>query len=178
MRSLIVRYGVIAGVVLAVLMFVPWLVYQPGPEWLKFGAALGYTLMALSLSAVYFAIRRDRLAHAGPYTFSRGLAVGTAVALMAGLVFGVATWLFFLTIGSDFLPMFWDHYMQSIAQSGLPPEEMARRREEMENMRGFFFNEAAQGAVMAATVFVIGVALSAISALVLRRRAAVPGAAA
>jgi len=50
------------------------------------------------------------------------------------------------------------------------PATVAAKVAEVESMRGFFFNFPLQGAVMGATVFLIGAVESLIGAAVVRRR--------
>jgi hypothetical protein len=85
-------------------------------------------------------------------------------------VFGLATWAMFAATADELVPMVTDYYANQIRASGAPPEEIARRLAEMERMRPMMANGPLQGAIMAATVFVIGVVLSLIAAAFLRRR--------
>ena len=62
-------------------------------------------------------------------------------------------------------------YVRGIQSSGAPADVVAGQLAEMERMKPLLFNRPLQGAVMFATVFLIGVAESAVGAWLVRRRA-------
>ena len=64
-----------------------------------------------------------------------------------------------------------DYYTLQAQQSGAAAEEIARQVQEIESMRPMFHNRPLQGAIMAATVFVIGVFQSLIWAALVARGA-------
>lgn len=161
------RYGLIGGVVLCVPMFGPMLLFGLQPEWMRLGEIIGYTSMVLCMSATWFAMRHEQQRR-GALGFSRLFGVGVGVSAVAGLLFGLVTMLFYALAG-DALPEALIEYYQAQARApGVSPEDSARQLAEIESMRPFFFNEALQGAVMFATVFVIGVVVSVVAALQLR----------
>lgn len=163
-------YGLVAGLVLCLPMFGPMLIFGVRPEWMKVGELVGYTAMVLCLSATWFAIRaEDR--RCGPLGFGRSLGIGVGVSAVAGICFGLATWLLFAAMGDALPDALMRYYLDQIASSGAGAEEIARRSAELESMRPMFYNRPLQGAVMAATVFVIGVAESLAAAWWFSRRA-------
>lgn len=94
---------------------------------------------------------------------------GIGVSLVAALVLGIATWLFYTWAG-DALPQAAYEFYLKRAQGN--PARVA----EIEAMREFFFNQPLQGAAMFATLFLIGLAESLVAAWWVTRRG--PGAAA
>ncbi len=163
----ILRYGLIGGAVLCLPMFGPMLLFGVQPEWMRLGEIIGYTSMVLCMSATWFAMRHEQQ-RCGDLGFSRLFGVGVGVSAVAGLLFGLVTTGFYALAG-DALPEALIEYYQAQARApGVSPEDSARQLAEIEAMRPFFFNEALQGAVMFATVFVIGVMVSVIAALQLR----------
>jgi len=169
MFNRVARYGLLAGLVLCLPMFGPYFIFGLQPEWMKIGEVVGYSAMLLCLSATFFAMRaeRDRGAAAG---FGRLLGVGVGVSLVAGLLFGVATWVFYSLVGDELPEALFEFYALQIRDSGAGAAEIARRMQEMEAMRPLLYNRPLQGAVMAATVFLIGVVESVPGAWWLTRR--------
>lgn len=171
MKAIVLKYGLLAGLAVDALMFGPIAVFGERPDWFRYGELFGYSAMVLTMTAAYFAIRHARAQQDGPFGFSRGLAIGVGVTAVASLLFGLATYAFYRVMGDGFPQRLWDHYVAEIRGSGADAAEIARQLAEMEQMRPLFFNYAFQAAVMFATLFLIGLAVSLVSAAVLRRRA-------
>lgn len=171
MNGLVLRYGLIAGIVVNVLMFGPIAVFGGRPDWYRYGEIFGYSAMVLTMTTTWFAMRREREQLGGTLSFSRGLGVGVGVAAVASLLFGLATWAFYWIMGDRFPQKMWDHYQEQIRNSGADAASIASQLAEMEQMRPLFFSYAFQAAVMFATLFLIGLAVSLVSAAILRRSA-------
>lgn len=171
MKSPILKYGLLAGVVVNVLMFGPIVVFGERPDWIRYGEIVGYSAMVLTMTLTYFAMRHERARLGGFLSFSRGLGVGTGVTAVASLLFGLATYAFYWIVGDRFPQKLWDHYVAQIQGSGADPASIARQLAEMEQMRPLFFSYAFQAALMFATLFLIGLAVSLVSAALLRRPA-------
>jgi len=159
--SISIRLGLLAGAVICVLMFAPILIVGPDPRWMEWGEVFGYTSMVLAMSATYFAMRSEQRL-SGPLSFGRAFRIGAAVSLVAAALFGIATWGFYVLMG-DALPQgLYDFY---VAKAAGDPSKLA----ELESMKMFLFNRPLQGAVMFATVFLIGVIESLIGAWLVGR---------
>jgi hypothetical protein len=165
----LLRYGTLAGVLISLMLFAPYFIFGARPEWMRLGEVVGYTSMILCMSATWFAMRREH-ERRGTLGYGAALAVGTGVSAIAGLLFGIATWVFYSLVGDALPEALIAFYAQQISDAGLPAAETARRMQELESMRPLFFNRPLQGAVMAATVFVIGAIESLGFAWVVSRR--------
>ena len=171
------RFGLIAGIVMGIVFFAPFFVFGASPGWMKVGQLVGYTTMVLCLTATWFAMRRER-ERLGGLGFGRALGVGVGVSAVAALLFGAATWVFYLIVGDELPRTIYEFYVANVRASGLPDDAIAAQLAELESMRALFFNYPLQAAIMAATVFVIGVVESLVGALVVSRRRSLPAAAA
>lgn len=168
--SLALRFGTIAALVLVLVMFGPYFLFGPRPDWMDAGQVIGYTAMVLCMTATYFAMRREQAQRAGTLGYGPAFAIGTAVAGVAGVLFGLATWLFF-EISGDALPQtLMDYYAAQIREGGGTPTEIAAGLSELEEMRPMLFNRPLQGAIMGATVFLVGLVESLIGAWFVRQR--------
>ncbi len=167
----IFRHGLVAGVLVSILLFAPYFIFGPRPDVMRWGEVIGYASMALCLSATWFAMRAEQRRRGGVLGWTRAFGIGVGVSAVAGVVFGLGTWAFYAWVG-DSLPEAMLAYYRTLAQeSGGSAEAIAAKLAELDAMRDFFFNRPLQAAVMFATVFVIGVAESAVGAwLVTRRR--------
>jgi hypothetical protein len=169
----LLRYGLISGAILCVLMFAPFFIFGTRPEWMRIGEIVGYTSMVLCLSATWFAMQREQ-ARRGPLRYGSALAVGIGVSAVAAVLFGLATWVFYSMIGDALPEALIAFYVDQIRNAGHSPEATAAQLQELEAMRPFFFNRPLQGVVMAATVFLIGAIESLIGAALVSRRRAGP----
>ena len=122
----ILQHGLVAGILMSGVLFGPFFVIGPDPDWAqRWGRLIGYTGMVLALTATFF----------------------------------------------DALPQqLYDSYLAAARASEGDPTTVAARVAEVEAMRGFFFNYPMQGAVMGATVFLIGAVESLVGAAIVRRR--------
>lgn len=170
--SRILKSGLVAGAFMAVVLFGPFFVVGPDPDWAqRWGRAIGYTGMVLALTATYFAMRAERQQAGGTIGFGRALTIGLGVSAVAAVFFGLATWAFYVHVGDALPQKLFESYLAAARAGGGDPDAVARRVAEVESMRGFFFNFPLQGVVMGATVFLIGAAESLVGAAVVRRRA-------
>jgi multisubunit Na+/H+ antiporter MnhB subunit len=165
----LLRFGLLAGGLLCLPMFGPYLLFGLRPEWMKAGEIIGYSSMVLCMSATYFAMRREQ-GRRGPLGYASLLTIGVGVSAVAGLVFGLATWIFYSAVGDALPEALLDFYLMQANDPALAPAESARRVAEIESMKPLFFNRPLQAAVMFATVFVIGVAMSLAAAWLAGRR--------
>ena len=165
-----IRYGLIAGGLLCLPMFGPYFVFGLRPEWMAAGEVVGYASMLLCLSATWFAMRHEQQ-HRGPLGYGALLAVGVGVSAVAGTVFGLGTWAFYAIVGDALPQALIEFYLLQARAPGIDAAESARRVAEIESMRALFFNRPLQAAIMFATVFIIGVALSLGGALLISRQA-------
>lgn len=166
---LFLRYGLIGGGLISVLLFAPYFIFGTRPEWMKIGEIVGYTSMLLCLTTTYFAMRQQAQ-RAGGIGFGAALAVGAGVSAVAGIAFGIATWVFYASVGDALPEALITYYGDQIRNSGATAAAIDSQLKELDAMRPFFYNRPLQGAVMAATVFVIGVIESVIGAFLVSRR--------
>lgn len=158
----VLRHGLIAAVLICLLILGPAVVFGARADWMQWGEIVGYTSMVLVMTATGFAMRATQRQR-GPLRYRDALLVGVGVSLIAAAVFGVATWVFYTWAGDALPQAAYEFYLQR-AQGN--PAKVA----EVEAMRGFFFNRPLQGAVMFATLFLIGLAESLVAAWWVTRR--------
>lgn len=156
-----IRLGLLAGGTVCVLMFAPILIVGPDPAWFRVGEVFGYTSMVLAMSATYFAMRAERR-QLGRLSFGHAFRIGVMVSLLASVIFGIATWVFYSMMGDRLPQALYDFY---VTQASGNPARLA----ELESMKGFFFNRPLQAALMFATVFLIGLVESVIGAWIVSR---------
>jgi hypothetical protein len=155
----IFKCGALALLPMALLMFMPALLFGPRADWMAAGEVVGYSAMLLCMSATFFAMR-DAQRESPAKGFGALLAVGVGVSAVAALGFALLSWAFMAHLGEAGVSALMEHYSSQLRESGGTPEQFAQ----LEAYRPMLRNSPLQGAVMGATVFVIGVLESLLGA--------------
>jgi hypothetical protein len=168
--KVVVTFGVLSGVVVAVLMSTTTVF----AERIGFDRAVvvGYTTILISLLFVYFGIRsyRDNV-QGGHITFGRGFTVGMLITLIS-CMFYVASW---LVLYYNFMPDFGDkwaaHMVEQARASGASQAEIDAAIKQGEDAKAMLANPFINAAVTFTEPFPVGVLVTLISAATLRRKA-------
>src|SRR5690606_11763651 len=90
MFNTILKYGVLAGLVVGGFMFATFLGFDGMPP-LKYGMLIGYATMLVALSAVFVGIKRHRdVDRGGVIGFWPALGVGLGISFVASIFYVVA----------------------------------------------------------------------------------------
>ena len=169
MRKIIVTFGLISGAISS-LMMVGIVVFGDRIGFDR-GAVISYTSIVLSFLMVFFGIRtyRDNIGH-GHITFLKAFAVGLSITLIS-CIFYVVTW---EVIYYNFLPGFWDaygaHLVQKLTASGASPAAVQAKLEQVRKYKELYKNPFFNAVLTFIDPFPIGLVITLISALVLRRK--------
>jgi hypothetical protein len=169
MRKISFRYGIYSGIALCGLSLISWFAL---PD-LDFGLqeVLGYASMILSLLFVYFGIRHFReRENNGELSLADGLRIGLGISLIAAICFGLLDLVYVKWMNPEFMDQYYESVLDQM-QSSLPAAEFEEKRQEMESQKALFSNPWMSFLVMSLTVFFIGLIISLLSSLVLRRKA-------
>jgi hypothetical protein len=169
MKKIVFTYGLLAGLVISVLMDTSLLLAD------KIGSGhsmmLGYTIMVASFLLVYFGIRsyRDNTLD-GRITFGRAFVCGLLITLITTVCY-VASW---EIIYFNFMPHFMDGYfaaqIHKVQVSGLDPATIAAKVAEIQHRQQLYQNPFVNMAYTFIEPLPVGLLITFISALMLRRR--------
>jgi hypothetical protein len=131
---------------------------------------LGYASMVIALLFTFFGIKqyRDEVNH-GSLSFGEGMKTGLLITLIPAVLFAAIDGIYTRLINPDWYKQYYAAYLAKLKAS-MPPSDFAIQAKEMEKEQAFFNNPAVSFAVMFLTVFLIGIIVTVISALLLRRR--------
>ncbi len=169
MKKVVLTFGIISGVMISVLMGGALLLAD------KIGSAhsmmLGYTIMVASFLLVYFGIRSYRDNNLdGRISFGRAFSCGILIMLIT-TVFYVGMWeiLYF-----NFMPHFMDSYfaaqIHKVQASGLDAATTAARVAAIQHSQQLYQNPFVNMAYTAIEPLPVGIIITLISAVVLRRK--------
>jgi hypothetical protein len=168
MKKTILTFGLISGAISSLVM----LVIVPFADRIGFerGPVIGYTSIVLSFLLVYFGIRsyRDNVSH-GQITFLKAFAVGISITLISCVCY-VVTW---EVVYYNFLPDFWDkygaHLVVKLRASGASDAAVQARLQEVATYKELYKNPFFNAVLTFIDPFPIGLVITLISALALRR---------
>jgi hypothetical protein len=169
MRKIIVTFGLISGAISSLMMIA--LVTFGGRIGFDRGAIIGNTSIVLSFLMVFVGIRtyRDNIGD-GQITFSKAFAVGLSITLISCIIY-VVTW---EVIYYNFIPGFWDaygaHVVEKLTAAGANPAAIQAKLEQARKYKELYKNPLFNAALTFIHPFPIGLVITLISALVLRRK--------
>lgn len=170
----ILKYGVIAGLVVGGLMFATFLGFDGMPP-LKYGMLIGYTTMLIALSAVFVGIKRHRdVERGGVIGFWSAVGVGLGVGFVAG-IFYVAAWETLQAMTHmDFATSYSNAIIASERAKGASAEALAKLTADMETFKVQYANPLFRLPMTFLEIFPVGVLVSLVSAGLLRNSRFLP----
>ena len=173
MLRIILIYGVMGGVIVAVPMLVSMLATPAGriPE---NSALYGYLSMLLAFTMVFVGIKhyRDKVL-GGVIRFLPALGVGLGISAVASL-FWVVGWELTLAAGFDFGSAYMDSVVAAAEARGAPAAEIEQIRAETTEFLSMYANPLFRLPITFVEMFPIGALISLISAAMLRNSRFLP----
>jgi hypothetical protein len=167
MLRVILIYGVVGGIIVAVPMGLGMLMADEGaiPE---NSALYGYLSMLLAFTMVFVGIKhyRDKVL-GGVIRFVPALGVGLGISAVASL-FWVVGWEITLATGFDFATAYSDSVVAAAEARGAPAAELDRIRSETAEFLARYANPLFRLPITFVEMFPIGVLISLLSAALLR----------
>ena len=172
MLRIILIYGVIGGIIVAVPLAVSWFASDGTiPE----NAALyGYSSMLLAFTMVFVGTKhyRDKVL-GGAIRFLPALGVGLGISAVASL-FWVVGWEMTLATGFDFGSAYMDSVVAAAQARGAPSAEIEQIRADAAQALTLYANPLTRLPVTFMEMFPIGVVISLLSAVLLRNSRFLP----
>lgn len=169
MKKLILTYGVIAGLVVAVMMV--FIVSGSGHD-IVFSEYIGYATMIIAFATIFFAIRsyRDKFLE-GSIDFWSAIKIGLGITMVASVIY-VASWMVISnTIAEDFMSEYYQQSMEKLKASDLSEAEIDAKIARMDQFQELYKNPVVKIGITFLEIFPVGFVVSLISALILKRKA-------
>jgi Protein of unknown function (DUF4199) len=169
---IILAYGIIAGVTVALLMRIAMMLF---PEGGTAGMVAGFSSMILALSFVFIGVKRYRdVALGGVIRFWKALGVGFAIAAI-GSAFYVGAWELYLYF-TDYT--FMDEYtriaIEQAQKADKSAAEIASLAKEMEGFKALYANPLSRMAVTFMEISPVALLMPIVSATLLRNSRFLP----
>jgi uncharacterized protein DUF4199 len=168
MKKTILTFGLISGGIMtvmiwAILPFIDRIGYNAG-------MVIGYTTIVLSFMLVFFGIRSYReTAGGGTITFGRAFAVGILITLISSALYVLAWEILYFGL-PGFAERFAAMCIAHAKSATGSPESIQAQVEEMKNLIHWLENPFINAALTFTEPFPIGLIVTLISALILRKR--------
>ena len=174
MKKNIVIYGSIAGIVVSILMLfiTNYLSHCEGNVDYDTSMLIGYASMLIALSLVFVGIRNYRNKYnGGVISFGKAFKIGLFMVLVASTIY-VAAWLIAYFF---FIPDFFEKYsaqmLDKLRTGGASQLEIEKQTKEMANLAVMYKNPLYNAAMTYMEILPVGLIVTLISSLILRRRA-------
>ena len=174
MSALILRYGIIAGVIVTIPLLWNWLAMSPEDKPIT-GMLFGYLIMIVSMSMVFVGIKayRDQVM-GGVVQFVPALAVGLGISAVASL-FYVVSWEISMAYSSwDFIAYYKTAIIDAAKANGATPEELQKAVADAESFATMYQNPLVRIPMTFLEMFPVGLLISLLSAAVLRNPRVLP----
>jgi len=170
MKKTILKFGLLSGALSSLLMVAT----VPLEDKIGFDKSeyLGYTLIVLSFLLVFFGIRsyRDN-AGQGHITFTKAFGVGISITLIT-CIFYVATWeILYFTVLHDFTDKYAAHLLEKARAAGASAAALQAQTQELAKFKQQYENPLYNSAMTFLEPFPVGLAITLISAAILRKKA-------
>lgn len=166
MKRIVLSYGVIAGLVVILSMLLS-LKYGQGQQW------LGFLIMFIAFSSIYFAIRQyrdDTLG--GVITFSKALLVGVSVSAVAGVIYVVVWEVYINATNFAWVDTYVNDLIETKKSSGVSDAEVLAYSAEMSEFSAQYRNPLFRVPMTFIEIFPVGLLVSLVSAGVLKNHKA------
>ncbi len=179
MKRNILVFGLIAGVIVSTFMAISMAVMSSGNWEEGHGSGsmiIGFTAMAVAFSFIFVGIKnyRDKQ-NGGTITFGTGFLLGLMISLVASTIY-VLTW---AVEYHYFLPDFMDKYsamqIKQLRASGLSGAALDKEIKSVETASANYKNPFFFAMYTYAEILPVGIIITLISALILRRKTPKPG---
>lgn len=167
MLQKILKYGVIAGLVVGIALFTTTVLSKGHlPD---YGMALGYLTMLIALSAVFVGIKRHRdVDRGGVIRFWPAFGMGLAISFIASVLYMLSWEAALAFTGVDFPEIFANAMLERQRAKGAGAEELARLATEMETFKLQYASPLFRMPMTFVEIFPVGLLVSLVSAGLLR----------
>jgi ethanolamine transporter EutH len=171
MKRIVTICGLIAGVIVSIFM-VSSIAVCYNKESFEGNMLLGYASMLLAFSLVFVGIKNYRDKHNGGFvTFGKAFTIGLYISLIASTVYMIV-WLFdYYFFIPDFMEKFTASTIKKLQEDGVSGPELESQIAEMGTYKELYKNPMGVILLTYMEILPVGLVVSLISALILKRTA-------
>lgn len=171
MKKLILTHGIIAGIIVSLMMMISTIVFKCDPN-MESSMVIGYTGMLIAFSFVFIGIRNYRnKQNNGFIHFATAFKIGLLISLIAS-TFYVVSWLIeYYCFFPDFMEKYSAMAIKKIENDPhITSAELAAQVDQIKSMKEMYRNPVWVVLLTYAEIFPLGIVVSLISALILKKK--------
>lgn len=170
MKRNVIVFGLIAGAIVTTMMTFSTVRGYITQNW-DFGVVIGYTSMVLAFSLIFVGVRnyRDKF-NDGVISFGKAFRIGLYITLIASTMYVIA-WLINYYV---FIPDFIDKYSEYMLRESEGTADAEEKMAEIENWRELYKNPLFVILLTYMEILPVGLIISVICGLILKRHPAIP----
>jgi len=167
MLALILRYGLIAGLIVTIPMDFSMLRLKAGDP--EPGLLVGYLTMLVGLTAVFLGIKhyRDKVL-AGVISFKNAFIVGLGISAVAGLIYAIGWEISLNFMSFDFTESYANAMVEHARARGASAAELAKAVADAQSFTTMYRNPVVRFPLTFLEMFPVGILVSLVSAALLR----------
>jgi hypothetical protein len=173
MKKNIIIYGLIAGIIVSVLMLisVTGISHREGNFDYNRSLLIGYASMLIAFSLVFVGIRnyRDKY-NGGVISFGKAFKIGIMIVLIASTIYVVAWLIDYFYFIPDFMEKYSAPMIDKLKASGASRVEIDRQTKEMADSAAMLKNPFFNALMAYVEILPVGLFVTVISSLILKRR--------
>jgi heme/copper-type cytochrome/quinol oxidase subunit 2 len=168
MQKIVLRYGLYATLFIVALSALEFFVLNDLLS-STLQEVSGYLTMLLSMVFVFFGLKqyRDKYNN-GQLSFGKGMKIGILIVLIPSVAFGLFDLLYTEVLHPGWVDEYYTNYIAKLKAS-TPPGQLEAALKKANEQKEMFSNPLLQFLLMSVTVFIIGLIVTIIAALTLRR---------
>lgn len=167
-------YGIIAGIIVSSLMLlsVNYMSYCEGNVDFETSMLIGYASMLIAFSLVFVGIKnyRDKY-NGGIISFGKAFKIGIMIVLIASTIYVIAWLIDYFFFIPEFLEKYSNHVLEELKASGATQLEIDKQVEEMASFGKMYQNPFFNAMMTYMEILPVGLVVTLISSLVLKRNA-------
>ena len=170
MKKIVIVNGLIAGVIVAAMFLITMGLYHNQGNF-EGGMLIGYASMLLAFSLIFVAIIRYRDKYNnGIISFGKAFKIGLYITLIASTIY-VVTWLVdYYVFIPDFAEKYASSMLDKLKAGGASAAEVARQTKEMDSFKEMYKNPVFIVLLTYMEILPVGILVTLISALILKRK--------
>ncbi|HYX28953.1 MAG TPA: DUF4199 domain-containing protein [Pyrinomonadaceae bacterium] len=172
MKRIVLTFGLISGALMALFMFATMpFIDKIGMDK---GYFVGYTSMVLAFMLVFFGIRSYREnVGGGAISFGRAFAVGILITVISSVCYVIAWEILYRNFMPDFMDKYAAYVIEKARAAGASAQSIQAQQQQMQQFKQLYNNNFLVNFAMTfIEPFPVGLIITLISALILRKRKA------
>ena len=170
MKNLILKYGLISGLISVALMLATTTWFKQSGQ-LEGGEIFGYTGMLLSMIVVFIGVRVFRDQHrAGVITFGEAFKVAGLIALVSCVCYVIGWMFIYHFMMPDFMEHYADAMLTKMQADGAAEAEIQKATAEMQHYKELYKNPLYRAGLTFMEPLPVALLVSLLSAAILRRK--------